>query len=181
MSQHARIELCTLLHPHSTHTRHAIAVSHRARIPCVPLHWVTRTHIELCTVRPHSTHTRHDIAVSHRPHSTHSIPMLSRLTRRLHATIIISLCSCVYKMKSFQLSDDRIVVVKKTEYSPEFLLDMLLHIRLYSLRKTRTFLCRKIGRPTYIFVHIIKFKKLHNRTSICAVVLRLQYCSNYRK
>ena len=65
-----------------------------------------------------------------------------------------------------------------TEYSPEFLLDMLLHIRLYPFVKPGHFLCRKIGRSTYIFVHIIKFKKLHNRTSILTVVLRLQYCSN---
>jgi len=28
MSQHARIELCTVLRPHSTHTMHSIPMSH---------------------------------------------------------------------------------------------------------------------------------------------------------
>jgi len=102
MSQHTHIELCTVQRPHFAHTRHSIPMSQHARI-------------ELCTVCPHSTHTSHSIPMSHPLANTQvylgplpTIKTPNNVAQRQFATDHRE-----RNIKTYQISEDRLVVVKK--------------------------------------------------------------------
>jgi len=93
MSQHARIELCTVLRSHTMHSDewafHAYHACHcsesRARMPCVPfpsrivrkiaLNQAFATYLAFHSDESACPHALRAIPMSHDPHALHSIPM----------------------------------------------------------------------------------------------------------